>query len=167
MVAAVCLQLFREILLSEGFQEIHTPKLIAGASEGGSSVFKFNYMGREGCLAQSPQLYKQMAIMADQEKVFEIGPVFRCVALHSAMQLGGKSSCYPCMALYVCINASWGLQKTRIQQEPDCNAIEAAKLWDLLSLECVPLYSWLVGSLPLAVIACGFWAAWYMTRLSP
>ena len=34
-------------------------------------------MGREGCLAQSPQLYKQMAIMADQERVFEIGPVFR------------------------------------------------------------------------------------------
>ena len=76
-----CLQLFREILLAEGFQEIHTPKLIAGASEGGSSVFKFNYMGREGCLAQSPQLYKQMAIMADQEKVFEIGPVFRYVLL--------------------------------------------------------------------------------------
>lgn len=74
--SGVC-QLFREILLAEGFQEIHTPKLIAGASEGGSSVFKFNYMGREGCLAQSPQLYKQMAIMADQEKVFEIGPVFR------------------------------------------------------------------------------------------
>lgn len=78
---AACLQLFREILLAEGFQEIHTPKLIAGASEGGSSVFKFNYMGREGCLAQSPQLYKQMAIMADQEKVFEIGPVFRYVLL--------------------------------------------------------------------------------------
>ena len=71
------LQLFREILLSEGFQEIHTPKLIAGASEGGASVFKFNYMGREGCLAQSPQLYKQRAICADQERVFEIGPVFR------------------------------------------------------------------------------------------
>ena len=29
------------------------------------------------CLAQSPQLYKQMAISADLEKVFEIGPVFR------------------------------------------------------------------------------------------
>jgi aspartyl-tRNA synthetase len=74
--SAVC-QLFREILLSEGFQEIHTPKMIAGASEGGAAVFKFDYMGREGCLAQSPQLYKQMAICADQERVFEIGPVFR------------------------------------------------------------------------------------------
>lgn len=77
LIVYVMLQLFREILVSEGFQEIHTPKLLAGASEGGSSVFKFNYMGREGCLAQSPQFYKQMAIMADQEKVFEIGPVFR------------------------------------------------------------------------------------------
>jgi aspartyl/asparaginyl-tRNA synthetase len=35
-------------------------------------------MGRPGCLAQSPQLYKQMAICADFDRVFEIGPVFRC-----------------------------------------------------------------------------------------
>ena len=34
-------------------------------------------MGRPGCLAQSPQLYKQMAICADLDRVFEIGPVFR------------------------------------------------------------------------------------------
>lgn len=92
------LQLFREILLSEGFQEIHTPKLIAGASEGGASVFKFNYMGREGCLAQSPQLYKQMAICADQERVFEIGPVFRqasvsLVNLASDAALAVKVAC--------------------------------------------------------------------------
>jgi len=36
-------------------------------------------MGRPGCLAQSPQLYKQMAICADFDRVFEIGPVFRWV----------------------------------------------------------------------------------------
>ncbi len=71
------MQLFRELLLSEGFQEIHSPKMIAGASEGGAAVFKFDYMGREGCLAQSPQFYKQMAICADYERVFELGPVFR------------------------------------------------------------------------------------------
>ena len=51
--------LFRESLTGEGFIEIHTPKLIAGASEGGASVFKLNYMGQPACLAQSPQLYKQ------------------------------------------------------------------------------------------------------------
>jgi len=74
--SATCL-LFREVLLEEGFVEIHSPKLQAGASEGGAAVFKLDYMGQPGCLAQSPQLYKQMAICADFGRVFEIGPVFR------------------------------------------------------------------------------------------
>ncbi|PNW82442.1 hypothetical protein CHLRE_06g279150v5 [Chlamydomonas reinhardtii] len=74
--SAVC-QLFKTTLLAEGFQEIHTPKLIAGASEGGAAVFRLDYMGVPACLAQSPQLYKQMAICADFNRVFEIGPVFR------------------------------------------------------------------------------------------
>lgn len=52
--------LFREALQARGFIEIHTPKLIAGASEGGASVFKLSYMGQPACLAQSPQLYKQV-----------------------------------------------------------------------------------------------------------
>ena len=52
-------QLFRESLQAEDFIEIHTPKLLAGASEGGAAVFRFDYMGRPGCLAQSPQFYKQ------------------------------------------------------------------------------------------------------------
>lgn len=72
----VC-ELFRRALLNEGFTEIHSPKLIKGASEGGAAVFKTEYMGAPACLAQSPQLYKQMAVEADLERVFEIGPVFR------------------------------------------------------------------------------------------
>eukprot|EP01054_Gregarina_sp_Poly1_P000283 Gregarina_sp_Poly_1__282@NODE_106_length_14132_cov_144_167721_g93_i0_p3_GENE_NODE_106_length_14132_cov_144_167721_g93_i0NODE_106_length_14132_cov_144_167721_g93_i0_p3_ORF_typecomplete_len572_score102_81tRNAsynt_2/PF00152_20/3_2e02tRNAsynt_2/PF00152_20/2_6e99tRNA_anticodon/PF01336_25/2_9e09tRNAsynt_2d/PF01409_20/5_4tRNAsynt_2d/PF01409_20/0_092tRNA_anti_2/PF13742_6/0_14Mt_ATPsynt_D/PF05873_12/0_87Mt_ATPsynt_D/PF05873_12/5_4e02RRP14/PF15459_6/7_2_NODE_106_length_14132_cov_144_167721_g93_i072628977 len=69
--------LFRESLGNKGFIEIHTPKLIGGSSEGGSNVFKLDYFGKPACLAQSPQLYKQMAISSDLDKVFEIGPVFR------------------------------------------------------------------------------------------
>ncbi|XP_068641796.1 aspartate--tRNA ligase 2, cytoplasmic [Aristolochia californica] len=69
--------IFRQFLLSEGFVGIHTPKLIAGSSEGGSAVFKLDYKGRPACLAQSPQLHKQMAISGNFERVFEIGPVFR------------------------------------------------------------------------------------------
>ena len=69
--------LFREYLDKQGFVEIHTPKLIGGASEGGSNVFKFNYFNQEACLAQSPQLYKQMCIIADFKKVYEVGSVFR------------------------------------------------------------------------------------------
>ena len=55
--------LFRETLAKEGFIEIHSPCLIAGASEGGAACFALDYMGRPACLAQSPQLYKQMALM--------------------------------------------------------------------------------------------------------
>lgn len=70
-------QLYREALYQKGFIEINTPKLISGGSEGGSEVFKTDYFGQSACLAQSPQLYKQMAISSDLERVFEIGPVFR------------------------------------------------------------------------------------------
>jgi len=35
------MQLFKSCLLAQGFQEIHTPKIIAGSSEGGSAVFKY------------------------------------------------------------------------------------------------------------------------------
>ncbi|KAJ9454994.1 Aspartate--tRNA ligase [Diplonema papillatum] len=76
----VC-QLFREFLSSPGedFTEIHTPKLIPAASEGsGATVFKVEYLhGKQAFLAQSPQLYKQMALQGDLTRVFEIGPVFR------------------------------------------------------------------------------------------
>lgn len=64
-------------LRSHGFVEIKTPKLIGGASEGGADVFKVDYFGKPACLAQSPQLYKQMAIVGDFKRVFEVGPVFR------------------------------------------------------------------------------------------
>ena len=74
--SGVCM-LFREFLLKNDFMEIRTPKLIGGASEGGSNVFKLKYFNKDACLAQSPQLYKQMCVMADFERVFEVSPVFR------------------------------------------------------------------------------------------
>jgi len=70
--------LFRECLMKKGFTEIHTPKLIGGASEGGSDVFTLDYFGQEACLSMSPQLHKQMtAACSGFERVFETGPVFR------------------------------------------------------------------------------------------
>lgn len=74
--SGIC-RFFRQQLDSEGFIEIHTPKLQGGASESGASVFKVQYFGRGAFLAQSPQLPKQMCISADFGKVYEIGPVFR------------------------------------------------------------------------------------------
>ncbi|KAF7306975.1 Aspartate-tRNA ligase [Mycena indigotica] len=69
--------LFREFLSGRGFTEIHSPKLQGAATESGASVFKVSYFKGSAFLAQSPQLAKQMAIAADFERVYEIGPVFR------------------------------------------------------------------------------------------
>lgn len=69
--------LFREYLRTQGFIEIHSPKILGGSSEGGSEVFRLQYFDKPASLAQSPQLFKQMAILAEFGKVFEIGPVFR------------------------------------------------------------------------------------------
>ena len=67
-------KLFREFLENNEFTEIHTPKLIGAASEGGANVFKLPYFKDFAYLAQSPQLYKQMMICADFERVYEIAP---------------------------------------------------------------------------------------------
>ena len=68
MVAAM-----RQYLLDRHFIEIHTPKLIAAASESGSEVFKVDYFDRNAYLAQSPQFYKQMAMASGFERIFEVG----------------------------------------------------------------------------------------------
>ena len=67
----------REFLLEKNFVEIHTPKLIAAASESGSDVFEVKYFDTKAYLAQSPQFYKQMAMASGLERIFESGPVFR------------------------------------------------------------------------------------------
>jgi nondiscriminating aspartyl-tRNA synthetase len=70
------LEVIREVLRSEGFIEIFTPKIIATATEGGANLFPVIYFGREAFLAQSPQLYKEL-LAASFERVFEIAPAWR------------------------------------------------------------------------------------------
>ena len=67
----------REFWISQGFVEIHTPKTMGSPSEGGAELFTLDYFGQSASLAQSPQFYKQMAMAAGMDRVFEIGPAFR------------------------------------------------------------------------------------------
>jgi aspartyl-tRNA synthetase len=76
-VQTTLIDAMRRFVLNKDFIEIHTPKLSAISSEGGSEVFKTDYFGQEVFLTQSPQLYKQMAIASGFDKVFEIGEAFR------------------------------------------------------------------------------------------
>ena len=67
---------FRDFLYSQGFTEIHTPKIVARGAEGGSNVFRLDYFNKKAELAQSPQFYKQ-TMVGVYDRVFEVAPVFR------------------------------------------------------------------------------------------
>jgi aspartyl-tRNA synthetase len=70
-------QAMREYWTKNDFIEIHSPKLVGAPSESGAELFTLPYFDRTAYLAQSPQFYKQMAMAAGFERIFEIGPVFR------------------------------------------------------------------------------------------
>lgn len=75
-VQATVTAALRVFFAAEDFTEVHTPKLLAAATEGGAEVFKIDYFDQEATLAQSPQFYKQM-LVGVFERVFEIAPVYR------------------------------------------------------------------------------------------
>lgn len=76
-IESTILQSFRNFLSENGFREIRTPTIVGEATEGGSEVFPVGYFERKAFLAQSPQLYKQLALVGGFDKVFMIMPVFR------------------------------------------------------------------------------------------
>ena len=67
----------RSYWIERDYIELHTPKLMASASESNAELFEVEYFEGKAYLAQSPQFFKQMAQSAGFGKIFEIGPVFR------------------------------------------------------------------------------------------
>jgi nondiscriminating aspartyl-tRNA synthetase len=80
------LQTIRNVLVSKKFIEVHTPKIIGSATEGGANLFSFDYFKRTGYLAQSPQLFKEQLVLG-LERIFEIGPYFRAEPSHTGRHL--------------------------------------------------------------------------------
>ncbi len=76
-VRATVQQAFREYLIGEGFDEIVPTVIVSAATEGGTDLFPIVYFDKEAFLAQSPQLYKQLAVIGGMDKVFMQVPVFR------------------------------------------------------------------------------------------
>jgi len=85
-VAAASVAGFRAALDALDFTEVHTPKLVASATETGANVFAVDYFGRRAYLAQSPQFYKQ-TMVGVLERVYEVGPVFRAEPHDTARHL--------------------------------------------------------------------------------
>jgi nondiscriminating aspartyl-tRNA synthetase len=85
-VQHVAVEAIRSFLFERGFLEVHTPRIIASATEGGAALFSVDFFGRKAFLAQSPQLYKEELVMS-LEKVFEMGPFFRAEMSHTRHHL--------------------------------------------------------------------------------
>jgi aspartyl-tRNA synthetase len=82
----VAVEAIRDFLFEKGFIEVHTPRIIATATEGGAALFPVDYFDRKAFLAQSPQLYKEQLVMS-LERVFEVGPFFRAEESHTRRHL--------------------------------------------------------------------------------
>ena len=68
----------RSYWIERDYIEVHSPKLMASASESNAELFSLEYFGDQTAyLAQSPQFFKQMAQVAGFGKIFEIAPAFR------------------------------------------------------------------------------------------
>ena len=76
-VQTTFLHALRTWWVQNDFIEIHTPKLMASASESRAELFEVEYFETTAYLAQSPQFFKQMAQPAGFGKVFEVAPAFR------------------------------------------------------------------------------------------
>lgn len=67
----------RKFWIDNDYTEIHTPKLMSSPSESRAELFSLDYFDTTAYLAQSPQFFKQMAMAAGFDRVFEIAPAFR------------------------------------------------------------------------------------------
>ena len=76
-IESTILSAFRKTFMEKGFTEIRTPSIVAEATEGGTELFPVQYFESKAYLAQSPQLYKQLAIIGGLDRVFIVTPVFR------------------------------------------------------------------------------------------
>ncbi|MCI2429792.1 aspartate--tRNA(Asn) ligase [Candidatus Acetothermia bacterium] len=118
-VQAEILHGFRTYLRNENFQEIHTPKIVASGTEGGTELFPVQYFERTAYLAQSPQFYKQMLVGAGFERVFEVGPVYRAEPHSTTRHLNE----------YISLDVEMGF----IESEQDLLALEAQLLRRIFS----------------------------------
>jgi len=90
-VQHTALETIRNFLFERKFLEVHTPRIIASATEGGAELFSVDYFGQKAYLAQSPQLYKEELTLSF-EKVFEVGPFFRAEESHTRRHLSEFTS---------------------------------------------------------------------------
>ena len=76
-IQSAILNSFRNTMLKNKFTEIRTPVLVEESTEGGADLFTVQYFEKRAFLAQSPQLYKQLAVVGGIDRAFMVVPAFR------------------------------------------------------------------------------------------
>ena len=76
-IQSTILKNFRNSLMKKGFQEIVTPSLVEAATEGGTDLFPVQYFEKQAYLTQSPQLYKQLAVIGGMDRIFIVSKALR------------------------------------------------------------------------------------------
>ena len=128
---------FREFLEKEGFTEVHTPKIVATGTEGGTELFPVQYFENRAYLAQSPQFYKQMLVGAGFERVYEVGPVYRAEEHNTVRHINE----------YTSLDLEFGF----IQDDRDVRILENRLLiymYGKLKEECVHILTELQADVP-------------------
>jgi len=126
----------REFLLREEFIEVHTPRIISTAAEGGAALFSVDYFGKPAYLAQSPELYKEQ-LTTVFEKVFEIGPYFRAEESHTRRHLNEFISIDIEMA-FADYNDVMGIQEKLIEYVVSKIKTERRQELELLGVDLQP-----------------------------
>ena len=76
-----------EYLRKEEFVRLLFSRITGEATEGGAEYFPLLYYEREAFLAQSPQLYKESALLSGIDKVYDVGFVYRAEPHHTTRHL--------------------------------------------------------------------------------
>ncbi len=113
----------RKFLSSNKFIEIHSPKIISSASEGGTELFPIAYFDKEAFLAQSPQLYKQMLMAGGFDRVFETATYFRAES-HDTTRHLNEITAFDCEMSFIdsendVMDIIEGLMKTILKEAKD------------------------------------------------
>ncbi|GGK32556.1 aspartate--tRNA(Asp/Asn) ligase [Deinococcus malanensis] len=135
-VQAELVAAFRDHLMTEGFTEISTPKIVSAGAEGGANLFPIDYFGQPAYLAQSPQLYKQIMVGVF-ERVFEVAPVYRAEEHATSRHLNE----------YLSLDVEMGF----IEDEEDVMALEnrlLAAIMTRLSARCETEFALLGATIP-------------------
>ncbi|PIO06556.1 aspartate--tRNA(Asn) ligase [Candidatus Micrarchaeota archaeon CG08_land_8_20_14_0_20_59_11] len=129
---------FRASCEAQGCQEITTPVLVSSSTEGGADVFRVDYFGKEAFLAQSPQLYKQLAVIGGMDRVFMVSPVFRAEKHNTTQHLNEVTQMDVELGFADEEDALAALEKTFIDILADVSKTRAAELKTLGASITVP-----------------------------